>query len=46
LQLLFSFYETLHRKAQAIADGFQKEVDVWREHGESFGYVFFLAMAR
>ena len=31
--------------AQAFADSLQREIDVWKGHGEHFGYVFYLGRA-
>jgi hypothetical protein len=32
-------------EAQAFADSLQQEIDVWREHGDSYDYVFYLGRA-
>ena len=32
-------------EAQTFADSLQREIDVWREHGDSYGYVFYLGRA-
>jgi ubiquinone/menaquinone biosynthesis C-methylase UbiE len=32
-------------EAQAFADSLQREIDVWREQGDSYGYVFYLGRA-
>ncbi len=31
--------------AQLLADDLQREVDIWRDYGDSFGYVFYMARA-
>ena len=31
--------------AQAFADSLQREIDVWKGHGDSYGYVFYLGKA-
>jgi len=31
--------------AQAFADSLQREIDVWKEYGDNFGYVFYLGRA-
>ena len=32
-------------EARALADSVQREIDVWKIHGSSYGYVFYLARA-
>lgn len=32
-------------EAQAFADSLQQEIDVWKGHGDSYGYVFYLGRA-
>ena len=32
-------------EAQAFADSLQREIDVWKEYGDNFGYVFYLGRA-
>ena len=32
-------------EAQAFADSLQQEIDVWKEYGDSYGYVFYLGRA-
>jgi len=55
MALMFSFYEGVLRKgpgseastlkAKSFADSVQQEIDIWKECGDSYGYVFYLGRA-
>ena len=48
LEVYLRDFRTLHAtndEAQSLADSLQREIDVWRECGTSFGYVFYLGRA-
>jgi hypothetical protein len=32
-------------QAKSFADSVQKEIDIWKEYGDSYGYVFYLGRA-
>ena len=42
---IFRSEESGNADAQAFADSLQREIDVWKGHGDSFGYVFYLGKA-
>jgi hypothetical protein len=42
----FRTQHTADDDAQAFADSLQREIDMWNECGDSYGYVFFLARRR
>jgi len=41
----FRSQHTENAEAQVLADGVQREVDIWKEFGSSYGYVFYLGRA-
>jgi len=42
---VFRSEESDNADAQAFADSLQQEIDVWKGHGSSYGYVFYLGKA-
>ena len=42
---VFRSEESGNADAQAFADSLEQEIDVWKEYGEHFGYVFYLGRA-
>ena len=42
---VFRLEKSGNAEAQAFADSLQREIDVWKEHGDNFGYVFYLGRA-
>jgi hypothetical protein len=45
-QLVFFRSETSgNAEAQAFADSLQREIDIWKKYGDSYGYVFYLGRA-
>jgi ubiquinone/menaquinone biosynthesis C-methylase UbiE len=43
--VIFRSENSDNAEAQTFADSLQREIDVWREHGDSYGYVFYLGRA-